>query len=100
MPAKLQKRYTEEELPLPDLFEEQQATGGPLTVFQAQLLSSFQTDWTGLLAGFEKLRAITFSSSLGFLFRIAGHFADAEIVLGSERILSRQHLVLTQTSQI
>src|SRR5215467_9383085 len=100
MAAKFQKRYTEEDLPVPGLFEEQQPAGGPLTVFQAQLLSSIQTDWTGLVSGFEKLQAITFSSSLAFLFRIVERFANAEIVLGSERILSRQHLVLTQTSQI
>ena len=59
-----------------------------------------QTDWPRLFAGFDGLKAITFSSSLGFLMKLAEGFADAEIVLGSERILTRQHAVLTQASQI
>src|ERR1051326_5738177 len=63
MAGKSQKRYTEEDLPAPGLFEEQPSPGGPLTVFQAQLLSSFQTDWTGLFSGFEKLQAITFQAA-------------------------------------
>ncbi len=82
-----------------NLFEPHDVTGN-LTVFRAELVSAEQTDWMRLFAGFERLQAITFSSSLSFLIRLIPQFEDAEVVLGSERILTRQHAVLLQTSEI
>ena len=73
---------------------------GNLTVFRAELVANEQTDWRQLFAGFERFQAITFSSSLAFLLRLVPQFTDAEIVLGSERILTRQHTLLVQTSQV
>ncbi len=83
----------------PGLFSGQEPAGS-LTVFRAELISATQTDWTRLFCGFDFLKAITFSSSLSFLIRLVEHFNDAEIVLGSERILTRQHALLAQTSQL
>ncbi len=71
----------------------------PLTVFHAELISSEQTSWEELFAGFSALRAITFSSSLAFLLRLADRLADMEIVFGSESILSKEHVALAQASQ-
>ena len=81
------------------LFEPEDRAGN-LTVFRAELVSRDETDWRQLFAGFERFQAITFSSSLAFLLRLTPQFTDAEIVLGSERILTRQHLLLVQTSQV
>ncbi|MDQ2901315.1 MAG: phospholipase D family protein [Acidobacteriota bacterium] len=81
------------------LFSDQVPTGN-LTVFKAELLDCEQTGWPDLFAGFTSLKAITFSSSLEFLIRLVPQFTDAEIVFGSERILSKEHLALTQASQI
>ena len=81
------------------LFEPQDLAGN-LTVFRAELVAAEQTDWMRLFAGFERLQAITFSSSLSFLLQLLRQFEDAEIVLGSERILSRQHALLVQTSEV
>jgi hypothetical protein len=44
------------------------------------------------------LKAITFSSSIEFLLRLADRLEDAEIVFGSENILSKEHLALAQAS--
>src|SRR5271166_1326397 len=84
-----------------DLFagKDLQPAAKPLTVFRAELLGSDQVHWPELLAGFDTLKAITFSSSLEFLLRLAGGFSDMEIVFGSESILSREHLTLAQASQ-
>jgi hypothetical protein len=82
-----------------NLFEPHEITGN-LTVFRAELLGAEQTDWMRLFAGFERLQAITFSSSLDFLIRFLPQFEDAEIVLGSERILTRQHALLVQASEV
>jgi hypothetical protein len=83
-----------------DLFATQdvQPTAKPLTVFRAALLGSDQATWQDLFVGFDRLKAITFSSSLEFLLRLADGFADLEIIFGSERILSKEHLTLAQAS--
>ncbi len=81
------------------LFEPQDSAAN-LTVFRAELVASEQTDWRHLFAGFERFQGITFSSSLAFLLQLVPQFADAEIVLGSECILTRQHALLIQTSQV
>lgn len=71
----------------------------PLTVFRAELVEHGQATWQELFGGFDTLKAITFSSSLEFLLRLAEGLRDAEIVFGSERILSKEHLALAQASQ-
>jgi hypothetical protein len=77
----------------------QQPIGRPLTVFRAELLSRDQASWAELFDGFTSLQAITFSSSLEMLLRLADRLDDLEIVFGSESILSREHLALAQASQ-
>ena len=62
----------------------------PLTVFRADLIGCDQTSWEDLFDGFTSLRAITFSSSLEMLLRLAERFDDLEIVFGSESMLSRE----------
>jgi hypothetical protein len=76
-----------------------QPAARPLTVFRAELISCDQTSWEELFDGFASLQAITFSSSLEMLLRLADRFDDLEIVFGSESILSREHLALAQASQ-
>jgi hypothetical protein len=71
----------------------------PLTVFRADLISCDQTSWEALFEGFTTLQAITFSSSLEMLLRLAERLDDMDIVFGSESILSREHLALAQASQ-
>ncbi len=71
----------------------------PLTVFRADLLSCEQSSWEALFDGFTALQAITFSSSLEMLLRLADRLDDMEIVFGSESILSKEHLALAQASQ-
>ncbi|HEY6431678.1 MAG TPA: phospholipase D family protein [Acetobacteraceae bacterium] len=82
-----------------DLFANAAAAVGPLTVFRAELIGQQQTSWESLFAGFTAVKAITFSSSIEFLMRLVDRLEDAEIVFGSEAILSREHLALLQASQ-
>ena len=81
-----------------DLFSDQVASG-PLTIFEAELLSQSHTDWQTLFQGFDTLKAITFTSSIEFLGQVTGQFRDMEVVFGSERMLSKEHLALAQASQ-
>ena len=75
------------------------AKAAPLTVFRAELVSHGPASWEELFEGYTSLKAITFSSSMEFLLRLADRLDDMEVVFGSERILSREHLALTQASQ-
>jgi hypothetical protein len=72
--------------------------GRPLTVFRAGLIGREEAAWEELFAGFTALQAITFSSSLELLLRLAERLDDIELVFGSERILSKEHLALAQAS--
>ena len=76
-----------------------QDTARKLTIFRAELLSCDQASWEDLFAGFTEVKAITFSSSLEMLLRLAERVEDLEIVFGSENILSREQLALAQASQ-
>ena len=71
----------------------------PLTVFRAELLGAEEASWEELFAGYTTLKAITFSSSIEMLLRLADRLADMEVVFGSESILSKEHLALSQASQ-
>jgi hypothetical protein len=81
------------------LFSDQTPVG-ELTVFRAELLGSEQTAWPQLFEGFQSLKAITYAISLEFMLRFVPQFEDAEIVFGSERILSKEHIALAQASQV
>ena len=71
----------------------------PLTIFRAELLARGEASWEELLDGYTALKAITFSSGIEFLMRVAERLDELEVVFGSERILSREHLALAQASQ-
>jgi hypothetical protein len=71
----------------------------PLTIFRAELTGCDEAGWEDLFAGYTALKAITFSSSIEMLLRLAERLDDLEIVFGSERILSKEHLALAQASQ-
>src|SRR5437763_14059532 len=77
-----------------DLFADTgpQPVAKPLTVFRAELLSQDQASWEELFDGCTALKAITFSSSLELLLRLAGRVAAKEIVVGSQSILSTEPL--------
>jgi hypothetical protein len=72
---------------------------GTLTVFHADLIDCEQTGWEALFDGYDSLKAITFSSSIEFLARLVPRFGDVEIVFGSQRVLSKEHVALAQASE-
>jgi hypothetical protein len=84
-----------------DLFAkvELERAGKPLTVFHAELTGREETAWEDLFSGFTALKAITFSSSIELLLRLAERLDDMEVVFGSESILSKEHVALAQASQ-
>ena len=53
-------------------------------MFRAELIGSEEMSWEELFAGYVALKAITFSSSVEMLLRLADRLADMEVVFGSE----------------
>ncbi len=71
-----------------------------LTVFRAEMIAREEASWRELFAGFDQLKAITYSSGLDLILELTGMFRDVEVTFGSERILSREHAALEQASNI
>ena len=71
-----------------------------LTVFRAEIVGLEDAIWREQLSGFDRLKAITYSSGLYLILELTGMFKDVEVTLGSDRILSREHAALEQASHI
>ena len=59
-----------------------------LAVVHLSFFSVEQMNWEELFAGYNSLRAITFSSSIGFISKLIEKFSQAEIIFGNESVLS------------
>ena len=62
-----------------------------LVVFRAEMIGSEEASWRQLFGGFERLKAITYSSGLDLTLELTAMFKEVEVTFGSERILSRGH---------
>jgi hypothetical protein len=69
-------------------------------VFRAEMVGFEEASWRELFSGFDRLKAITYSSGLDLILELTGMFKDVEVTFGSERILSREHAALEQASHI
>lgn len=72
-----------------DLFSESHADIAPrLDVVKLDYAGSDSLTWRELFSGFDRMKAITFSSGIGFVYRLLDLFADAEIIFGCEEVMS------------
>ena len=60
-----------------------------LEVVEMEFVGSNPMTWRELFEGYESIRAITFSSGLGFVAELLGMFHYAEVIFGCEHTLSR-----------
>lgn len=67
---------------------------GLITVYETQITNKSQTHWLDLFQGFTKIKALTFSSSMGFLGKVLPLFQEAEVLFGSEHVLGNLNQVL------
>lgn len=63
-------------------------TGGKIDVAKLEFVEGQSTTWQELFSGFDTLKAITYSSSVGFVSNLIDLFTDAEILLGCEQVMS------------
>src|SRR5689334_25110464 len=71
----------------------------PLTIFRAELTGCDQAGWEDLFAGYTALKAITFSSSIEMLLRLAERLDGFENVSGPVLIVYQEPFALAQASQ-
>ena len=73
-----------------DLFGETDVAGGlradvRLDVAKLDYLSSESMTWQELFGGFDRMRAITYSSGIGFVYQLIEMFKDVEVIFGARR---------------
>lgn len=63
-------------------------SGETLDVVRMEFIEAETLRWQDLFSGFDTLRAITYSSAIGFVYQLADMFEDVEVIFGSEDVLS------------
>ena len=75
-----------------DLFSasEGMANGGmcKLDVVKMDYVGAESITWRELFSGYDSIKAITFSSGIGFVYQLLDLFEDAEIIFGCEEVMS------------
>lgn len=59
-----------------------------LDIVKMQFIGAESMSWQELFSGFDELRAITFSSGIGFVFQLVNMFKKSEIIFGCEEVMS------------
>lgn len=61
---------------------------GNLDVVKMEFSGAETVSWQDLFAGFDTLHAITYSSGIGFVYRLLDLFEQAEIIFGCDEVIS------------
>ena len=70
------------------LFEEHSMDEARLEIIEAEFIAPHRLKWQELFAGFDKLYAITYSASIGFIYELLQLFGQAEVVFGCEHVIN------------
>lgn len=61
---------------------------GNLDVVKMEFSGAETVSWQNLFSGFDTLHAITYSSGIGFVYRLLDLFEQAEIIFGCDEVIS------------
>ena len=71
------------------VLEEVTADASPkIDVVNLTFESAVSMNWTELFSGFDSICAITFSSGVGFMYKLLDMFETAEVIFGCEDVMS------------
>ena len=59
-----------------------------LDVVKMDYVGAESVSWKELFSGYDSIKAITFSSGIGFVYQLLDLFKDAEIIFGCEEVMS------------
>lgn len=68
--------------------EKEKTLSHKLDVVKLDFIQTESVVWQDLFSGFTKIRAITYSSGIDFIYKLLGMFDDVEIIFGCEDVLS------------
>lgn len=68
--------------------KKERALSSKLEVVKLEYVRAESLTWQELFSGFSKIRAITYSSGIDFIYKLLGMFDDVEIIFGCEDIIS------------
>lgn len=75
---------------------------GSIDVVEMSFVGAQTMDWKSLFEGYQRLYAITYSSSVGFVCNLVNMFQNAEIIFGFEDVMtySMQEIMASQLKTI
>ena len=76
------------EVELGKMLDKDLRAGELLDVVRMEFVEADTLRWQDLFSGFDTLRAITYSSAIGFVYQLADMFEDVEVIFGCEDVLS------------
>ena len=76
------------EVELGKMLDKDLRAGELLDVVRMEFVEADTLRWQGLFSEFDTLRAITYSSAIGFVYQLADMFEDVEVIFGCEDVLS------------
>ena len=68
--------------------QEKNSRHGNLDVVKMEFSGAETVSWQDLFSGFDTLHAITYSSGIGFVYRLLDLFEQAEIIFGCDEVIS------------
>lgn len=68
--------------------QEKNSRHGNLDVVKMEFSVAETVSWQDLFSGFDTLHAITYSSGIGFVYRLLDLFEQAEIIFGCDEVIS------------
>ena len=71
-----------------DQDQRDQVFSNKIDVVKMEYVQAESVHWRDLFSGYQKIRAITYSSGIDFIYRLLELFDEAEIIFGCEEVLS------------
>lgn len=84
----MSKYYDANNLTLFDMEESSKSPSGKIEVVKLEYIGAESTTWQDLFEGYNELHAITFSSSINFIYSLLDMFEKAEVIFGNEMVMS------------
>ena len=82
------KNKIDDNLSLFDVCDSKEVPSSKIDVVKLSYISSETVTWQDLFNGYDELYAVTFSSGINFVYALLDMFDKAEVIFGSEAVLS------------
>ncbi|MBQ6863626.1 MAG: phospholipase D family protein [Clostridia bacterium] len=84
----MKNKMDENNISLFDYVDTQENHSGKLDVVELDYVTTKAVTWQELFRGYNKIRAITYSSNINFIYKLLEMFDEAEIIFGNEMVMS------------